>query len=181
MDELFKLPRTPVAMSRAYWLPEPNPNQLTSSILLVEPSHHEFARAEAAVSDAGPRDFDMEVLNRLYNKSAMVLPHRPYFMVTGELRNDEVMGHGAYLGDGTETWDARKIKREAKYVHFSDWPMPKPWISPPADFITDHQPDCGLDGKGERDCTTRELWLELYNDFAARRKVCRVPSASVFR
>lgn len=56
-------------------------------------------------------------------------------------------------------------------MHFSDWPMPKPWISAPKDFVDDKQPECGLDGKGEGDCTTREVWLELYRDFAARRKV----------
>lgn len=172
MDELFTLPPTTVAMPRAYWLPQPNPNQLTSSVLLVEPSHREFGRIERAVSNAAERDFDMEILNQLYNRSAMVLPHKPYFLVTGEFRNNETMGHEPYLGDGEVAWDAKRVRREAKYVHFSDWPMPKPWIKPPADFVAAHQPDCGLEGKGEGDCTTRKVWLELYGDFAARRKVC---------
>ena len=171
MDELFTLPSTPVAMPRAYWLTEPIPNQLTSSVLLLEPSHREFARVEDAVSHAAERDFDMEILNHLYNKTAMVLPHRPYFLVTGEFRNHDPLGHEAYLGDGDEAWDARRVRREAKYAHFSDWPMPKPWISPPQDFVAEKQPECGLDGRGEGDCTTRDVWLDLYKDFAARRKV----------
>ena len=173
MDELFTLPRTPVAMPRAYWLPQPNPNQLTSSVLLVEPSLREFQRIETAVSHAAERDFDMEILNQMYNRSAMVLPHRPYFLVTGEFRNNETMGHEAYLGNDKEAWDGERVRKEAKYVHFSDWPMPKPWIEGPADFVTAQQPKCGLDGKGEGDCTTRGVWLELYKDFAARRKVRR--------
>jgi hypothetical protein len=145
MDELFLLPKTPVAMPRAYWLPPTHPggpNQLTSSVLLLQPSFREFTRIETAVSNAGERDFDMEILNQLYNKTALVLPHRPYFLVTGEFRNNKTRGHGAYLGEGEE-WDARKVRREVKYVHFSDWPMPKPVsttgfiISPPSiqDFV----------------------------------------------
>jgi hypothetical protein len=173
MDELFLLPRTPVAMPRAYWLPPTHPggpHQLTSSVLLLEPSVREFVRIETAVSHAGERDFDMEILNQLYNKTALVLPHKPYFLVTGEFRNNETTGHEAYLGGGQE-WDAKKVRKEAKYVHFSDWPMPKPWISAPGDFVVEKQPDCGVDGKGEGECGTREVWLELYRDFAARRKV----------
>lgn len=171
MDELFLLPSTPVAMPRAYWLPEPNPNQLTSSVLLLQPSHHEFSRIETAVSNAGERDFDMEILNQMYGKSAMVLPHRPYFLVTGEFRNNETMGHGSYLG-GDEGWDVRRVRKEAKYVHFSDWPMPKPWIRAPVPFVQEQEPECGVEWKGEGNCATREVWSELYRDFAARRKVC---------
>jgi hypothetical protein len=37
--------------------------------------------------------------------------------------------------------------------------------------VRENQPDCGIDGKGEGECGTREVWLELYRDFAARRKV----------
>lgn len=115
----------------------------------------------------------MEILNQLYNKTAMVLPHRPYFLVTGEFRNNETMGHETYLGTGDRgEWDARRVRREAKYVHFSDWPMPKPWISAPADFVAEQEPECTVYGKtGQKDCATREVWLELYRDFAARRKV----------
>ena len=112
----------------------------------------------------------MEILNQLYNKSAMVLPHRPYFLVTGEFRNNETMGHGAYLG-GDEEWDVRKVRKEAKYVHFSDYPMPKPWISAPADFVQKQEPECSVDEKRESDCLKRKVWVDFYVDFAARRKV----------
>lgn len=128
MDELFLLPPTPIAMPRAYWLLPDHPsgsNQLTSSVLLLEPSQHEFERIEAAIVGAGERDFDMEILNRLYNRTALVLPHKPYFMVTGELRHNESVGHDDYLGGGLQ-WDSRQVRKEAKYIHFSDWPMPKP-------------------------------------------------------
>lgn len=57
----------------------------------------------------------MEILNQMYNTSAMVLPHCPYFLVTGEFRNNETMGHEAYFGDGEEAWNARRVRREAKY------------------------------------------------------------------
>jgi hypothetical protein len=175
MDELFVLPATPVAMPRAYWLPSSDPggsNQLTSSVLLLQPSIYEFRRIETAVSHAAERDFDMEILNQLYNKTAMVLPHRPYFLVTGEFRNNETMGHDTYLGNNFEYFDARKVRRQAKYAHFSDWPMPKPWIKAPTEFIEEIEPQCATDPEGDKDCGAREVWLELYRDFAARRKVC---------
>jgi len=48
MDELFHLPSSPVAMPRAYWLD----NQLSSQLLLIQPSVEEFARVKTAIEAA---------------------------------------------------------------------------------------------------------------------------------
>lgn len=120
MDELFLLPRSTVAMPRAYWI---NPDQtLSSQLLLIEPSDAEFIRVMDAFSTAGPGEYDMDIVNHLYGGDALVIPHRPYNLLTGEFRSNN---HDAYLGNSKEDWDSERMFTEAKYLHFSDWPLPK--------------------------------------------------------
>lgn len=121
MDELFLLPACPVAMPRAYWL-NPNDRVLSSQLVLIQPSNFEFDRIMAAISNASSNAYDMEIVNDLYRDSATVLPHRPYDLLTGEFRGKH---HAAYLGNEIEEWDSYAILREAKFLHFSDWPVPK--------------------------------------------------------
>ncbi|PIL22730.1 hypothetical protein GSI_15423 [Ganoderma sinense ZZ0214-1] len=134
MDELFLLPPAPVALPRAYWLKGASPT-LTTALILLQPSTAEFARVASAIATANGGVFDMEIVNTLYGRDCMVLPHRRYVLLTGEFRivdaNGTGKGHAAYLGNEYETWDADKALREAKFLHFSDWPMPKPWLDAP--------------------------------------------------
>jgi hypothetical protein len=69
-------------------------------------------------------------------------------------------------------WNGSRILEEAKYIHFSDWPVPKPWLAVPEEVKANSQPECvaGLNGKAD-DCTDRDLWLGLYDDFSSRREV----------
>ncbi|KAJ4348280.1 uncharacterized protein N0V89_009652 [Didymosphaeria variabile] len=76
----------------------------------------------------------MELVNDRFEQSAMVLPHRPYALLTGEFRRSN---HSAYLGNTFEAWDPEKVLKEAKLVHFSDWPLPKPWIMWPAEGLAE--------------------------------------------
>lgn len=122
MDELFLLPSVPVAMPRAYWLND----SLSAQVTLVQPSSSAFAHIQEQIAKRGPNDFDMEIINALYEDSCMVFPHRPYNLLTGEFRK-EGSEHAAYLADPNDSWDPLKIMGEAKYIHFSDWPLPKPW------------------------------------------------------
>jgi hypothetical protein len=108
-------------MPRAYWL-GPNDHTLAVHVLLLQPSESEFNRVMAAVSDAGSSEYDMEILNRLYNTTAQILPHRGYALLTGEFR---LKSHSDYLGNGVESFDPEKILQETKYLHFSDWPASK--------------------------------------------------------
>jgi hypothetical protein len=65
--------------------------------------------------------------------------------------------------------------KEAKYIHFSDYPMPKPWIGATESSKHEYMPTCRALGKkaGGIDCADRNAWLWLYNDFRQRRKrVC---------
>ncbi|KAI0834334.1 glycosyltransferase family 8 protein [Hypoxylon sp. FL0890] len=168
MDELFLIPPCPIAMPRAYWL-FPKDKILSSQLMLVQPSEVEFQRIMEKMDSAGRNDYDMEIVNQLYADSAMILPHRPYDLLTGEFRGDN---HQNYLGTDREEWDPVAIFNEAKYLHFSDWPVPKPWIQMSDSMRQDKQPKCETKN-GQEDCSARELWNGFYNDFAQRRStVC---------
>ncbi|KAI1651563.1 glycosyltransferase family 8 protein [Daldinia loculata] len=168
MDELFLMPPCPVAMPRAYWL-FPDNKILSSQLMLVQPSAVEFSRIMEKMESAGRNDYDMEIVNQLYADSAMILPHRPYDLLTGEFRGDN---HQNYLGTDQEEWDPVAIYNEAKFLHFSDWPVPKPWIPMTDSMRQDKQPKCETKN-GQEDCSARELWNGFYNDFTERRaRVC---------
>ncbi|KAH8424920.1 uncharacterized protein LDX57_002666 [Aspergillus melleus] len=168
MDELFLSPPSPVAMPRAYWL-NFNDRLLSSQLILVQPSDFEFTRIMKAISEARNTEYDMEILNNLYRDSALIIPHRPYDLLTGEFRSRK---HTDYLGNPLEPWDPVKVFQEAKFLHFSDWPVPKPWTAASPATIEDKQPTCDLNPKTgiEDDCRAREIWREVYADFVVRRK-----------
>ena len=166
MDELFFMPSAPVAMPSAYW----RDNILSSQLILIEPSEVEFRRILEAFDTRSTRHFDMEIMNRLYGSDCIVLPHRTYNLLSGEFREKE---HQRYLGSDKETWDPEKAMEEAKYVHFSDWPVPKPWKLKGSVQTKELRPECRITNAGE-DCRDRDIWLDLYADFAKRRKLCDV-------
>lgn len=166
MDELFLMPPCPVAMPRAYWL-FPKEKILSSQLMLVQPNEIEFDRIMKKVESASRDDYDMEIVNQLYSDSAMVLPHRPYDLLTGEFRADS---HQNYLGTDREEFDPVAVYNEAKFLHFSDWPVPKPWIPMAESVRQDMQPKCSTKD-GQENCAARELWNGFYSDFTQRRTV----------
>lgn len=169
MDELFTMPSSPVAMPRAYWGPQYE-KQLSLQLLVVEPSPSEFERFEAAIIAAPPGSFDMEIVDDLYHDNGMILPHRPYDLLTGEFRS---MDHKAYLGNSEKPWNPTEILAEAKFLHFGDWPVEKPWLVTPATVIEEEQPACLVGENGMEDCSNSEIWNDIYNDFRERRlRVC---------
>jgi alpha-N-acetylglucosamine transferase len=164
MDELFFLPRTPIAMPRAYWLED----TLSSQIAVIEPSKYQFERILQAFRQRRESAFDMEILNDLYAQDCIIIPHRHYDLLTGEFRKTE---HHRYLGSTTEQWDAERVLEEAKYVHFSDWPYPKPWKPESEVERLKLQPKCYESQPGKQDCTDRMIWNEIYREFRERRRV----------
>lgn len=187
MDELFTLPSTPIAMPRAYWSHGPYSKwELTSLVMVIEPSTHEVPAMMKILREwqkdpsyAQSNKYDMDLLNDRFGGSAMVLPHRPYTMLSAEFRSHN---HTTYMGnphshplDQRAIWKADDALLEAKLVHFSDWPLPKPWIMWPSEGLAEIQPDCGGSTKGT--CREREIWKKLYNDFRRRRKdICGILS-----
>ncbi|KAM0268353.1 hypothetical protein ACHAPA_005149 [Fusarium lateritium] len=176
MDELFKLPPCPVAMPRAYWLyQDEHPSKvLSSQLMVVQPSKVEFERIIEKMESIDGNDYDMEILNELYLDSALVLPHRQYNMLSAEYRREN---HSDYLGSDREEWDPIAAYNEAKFVHFSDWPVPKPWIQD-LELRLEHEPQCHM-VDDELSCIEREIWNKLYTDFAVTRKrVCKTVDKS---
>ncbi|PWY68927.1 nucleotide-diphospho-sugar transferase [Aspergillus eucalypticola CBS 122712] len=180
MDELFFLPPSQVAMPRAYW-ELPNIKQLSSLLIVLQPSYKEWYALmdKAQAISYGQVDsnvssrvkYDMELMNERYADSALVLPHRQYGLVTGEFRKDD---HRAFLGNEHEEWDPEKVLAEAKLVHFSDWPLPKPWVMWPQELLADMLPKCKVKPgtMHESGCKDREIWKKLYDDFRRKRRVC---------
>ncbi|CAK4002481.1 glycosyltransferase family 8 [Lecanosticta acicola] len=185
LDDLFLLPPTPIAMPRAYWSEE-KPQPLTSLLMLLEPNPLELKNFldilqswKLAPNFQAGRNYDMDLLNHRFAHSALVLPHRPYAMLSAEFRSHD---HKPYMGSlnaprdtySKYDWDAQRQYAEAKLVHFSDWPLPKPWVMWPHEGVAEMQPDCG--GEATH-CMEREIWKGLYDDFRHRRKdLCRILS-----
>ncbi|KAK1067022.1 hypothetical protein LTR12_010708 [Friedmanniomyces endolithicus] len=191
LDELFLLPKTPVAMPRAYWTDEP-PGQrpLTSLLILLEPNAAEMRGMLSTLRSwwvgseqqrTHTHAYDMELLNHRFGSSALVLPHRPYALLSGEFRSHD---HSAYLGtinapaELKAKWDPDAVLKEAKLVHFSDSPLPKPWIMWPYDGLAEIQPNCTSLHETST-CRERDIWKGLYDDFRRRRKdICRLLSVA---
>lgn len=115
--------------------------------------------------DAG---FDMDILNKIYGESALVIPHRRYDLLTSEFKSSS---HEKYLGN-QEQWNGTKILEKAKFVHFSDWPVPKPWLNAGDAMMDDNSPDCRKVSNGTvQDCVDRDIWRGFYADYSAQRKV----------
>ncbi|KAJ5544972.1 hypothetical protein N7535_006641 [Penicillium sp. DV-2018c] len=167
LDELFSMPPCPLALPRAYWF-DPNERVQNSQLLLIQPSHFEFDRITAAINNASRFEYDMEIVNNLYKDSALIIPHRPWTILTGEFRGEH---HSKWLGNDQEVWNPDEVLTEVKYLHFSDWPVPKPWIEASQEVIEKEQPRCRFNVTSglEDDCRDREYWLGFYADFARRR------------
>ncbi|OQE00658.1 hypothetical protein PENVUL_c048G01716 [Penicillium vulpinum] len=167
MDELFLAPSSPVAMPLAYWT-NLDKGPLTSALILIQPSTATFNRTMDAISSANSSTLDTDIMNSMPKHTTLTILHRPYILLTGEFRSKK---HEAYLGKG-ETWDAERAFKEAKYLHFSDWPVPKPWIKALPSMIDDLQPPCELNPATgyKNDCRVKNLWLGVYEDFRIRRE-----------
>lgn len=153
-------------MPRAYWQ---GYFFLSSHIIVVEPSATKWDRVQDAIENHEGFDYDMDILNKLYGMSSTVIPHRKYGLLTGEILPKD---HETYLGS-KELWRAKEILAEAKFVHFSDWPMPKPWLKALAEDWKKYTPGCRTVSADERECSDQEAWLELRRDFTARRvRIC---------
>ncbi|KAF7193706.1 Glucose N-acetyltransferase 1 [Pseudocercospora fuligena] len=179
LDHLFLLPsEVEIAMPRAYWESSntfmmPHSPKLCSSMILLTPSEAAFNIVQWHTANRAASDYDMEIVNKLFYSSSsdsvtMILPHRGNILLTGEFRESN---HSAYLGSNAR-WSARTALEEAHYVHFSDFPLPKPWAVQSYELLKGARPACGGEGV-QNFCEEREAWDWLYRDFRERRRnVC---------
>jgi hypothetical protein len=186
LDELFFLPKTPMAMPREYWSDKPKDQLcLSAQLMLLQPNAAETKNMWETLqtwrldaNHAPSQHYDNELINDRFGSSAMVLPHRPYLLQTSEFRLHD---HTSYMGSTNapkttaHEWDPFKQMKEAKLIHFDDWPLPKPWVMWPVEGLAEIQPDCG--GSHTGTCLDREMWKGLYDDFRLRRKdLCKLLS-----
>ena len=138
--------------------------------MLLEPSNSEFERLQHLTEVAKDDEFDMELVNKLYQNSAAVLPHRPYGLLSAEFRSNT---HELYLGSKEERWNPKAAFEEAKLIHFSDWPVPKPWLDLDDEegLRAKHQPHCRKYKNKPKNCDDRDIWNSLYAEFQQRRDV----------
>jgi hypothetical protein len=176
IDELFFIPSAQAAMPRAYWLK----NTMSSHIMVIEPSRKSFSLIQKAIKKAkySALTYDMEIMNSVFGRDCLRLPHRPYALLTGEFRTQQ---HKQYMDNPIEIWNPDAAIMEAKFVHFSDHPLPKPWVAtreernslqPNCEYNTDMNPIIA-------DCRGRNVWRDLYDDFKARRHVGSTVSLQV--
>ncbi|KAF9873841.1 glucose n-acetyltransferase [Colletotrichum karsti] len=169
MDDYFLSPKAPIALPRAYWLNEKNMDKkqvLGSHVMLIEPNKARYHKIMDEAAQSG--EFDMEVVNHLFGDSAMILPHRGLALLTGEFR---ATNHSKYLAPNeNEVWNATKEVSQSYLVHFSDWPLPKPWISRTKQQWEAALPECPvLDKKvgreGSPKCADRVVWSGFYEEY----------------
>ncbi|KAI3538121.1 glucose N-acetyltransferase [Colletotrichum filicis] len=173
MDHYFLAPMAAVAVPRAYWLNEKDTpvvkQVLGSHVMLIEPNKSRYDKIVSEALKSG--DFDMEVMNHMFKDSAMILPHRRLALLTGEFRAKE---HQKYLApDDDEEWNAMAEVSRAYLVHFSDWPLPKPWLSRSDAQWKAALPDCPDDEEDKPDrprCADRVMWEGFYEDYENDKK-----------
>lgn len=197
LDELFLLPKTPIAMPRAYWsssssLTSSDPSSkitnnhyrihLSPRLILLEPSRETYnlVTSLGKPDQKQPVASDSALYTSLFAPSALILPHQVYMFPVSELRTSD---HSPFFGSfpssslttTTPTWDIESILSSAAVIHFLDNPFPKPWIMWPREMLAEEMPICeGEDGKREA-CQNKERWFGLYDDFRKRRKdVCKL-------
>ena len=86
--------------------------------MLIQPSAHEFHRIQKGIARATSDEYDMEIVNELYNESALVLTHCPYKLLTSKFAKPTTADHSAYLDDNETAWDPEAVFEEAKHLHF---------------------------------------------------------------
>lgn len=200
LDHLFLAPDSIVSMPEAYYTPARTvANQdptLSSALMVIRPSEELYEGLLEVTSRKGHAEYDMDVINTLVRTSAYrrrlgLLPWHKYMVLTGIFRDPSKYFHtGSRIpesppegqasnatssllrkdGDENGWWNARKVFDEAYYIHFSDWPIPKPWIDDKGATIQQHGPKCrdpGLDAKkkGDGDCEEVKVWREIYRLF----------------
>lgn len=170
LDELFLVEATPVAAPYIYDSDQGGWG-FSSNLMLVQPSAENYKAIEEVVEKSSIDKPNVDILYKVFKDTILKIPQRPYNLLTGEFRKKD---HKAYLSNPKVGWYATRIVDEAKFVHFTDEPLPKPWMRAPKEVHEKHTPKCKSGyPKGTKDCSDRVAWLNFYYKFALRRRsVC---------
>lgn len=147
MDRYSLASMSRLAVLRVYWpsasLKSVAEQTLCSHIMLLQPDLCYYT----AIMNETQRssDFDMEIVNHLFKKSAM--PHRWLALLIGKFRT---RGHADYtMEEPNEEWNAHAEVSRGVTVHFSERPLSKPWRAKTKSQWDNALPECDLND--ERD------------------------------
>lgn len=141
----------------------------SSALMLIKPSPQLYNTAQKLVRYRQVAEFDMEIfqkLTQLTEYSTSTLAYRHNLLLTGVFRD-----HKSYSRN--ESWYPQGEWEKALYIHFSDDPIPKPWIDDRGATYAQHGPKCPAGGQ---DCAEVRIWRQIYNDFKDEmRQLCPNP------
>lgn len=166
LDELFFIQAAPLAMPYIY-TGEPASWRLSNHLMVITPANLDYFTISTTFAEAPSDSSDMDVLAGIYSDKIVRLPQRPYNLLTEEFHRSD---HKHYLS-AAETWDATRIFGEAKFVHFEDHPLPKPWMKADPVLLEAMMPQCEKQGWFGEECTNKQVWKGLYDLFTMKRAV----------
>ncbi|ODV87716.1 glycosyltransferase family 8 protein [[Candida] arabinofermentans NRRL YB-2248] len=217
--------------------------RLGSYIMVIEPNKQIYQSLIKLAKSKKYNEYDMDIINKFinlphiikkshnyfsvdgeYKPLVMIIPHNPYGLLSGEMREPDPKSHNCYLADPQDLplisynfnydkkdkdaiipywsheqtpdtkgygWSTEIVaKSQAKLIHFSDYPLPKPWfnLAHDTDFSKSDRISCGKgiyhsdgelhDDDGFRfvpDCKAVEFWEDLYENYIDdRKRVCNL-------
>jgi len=180
LDELFLIPQAPVAMPYVY-LGKQEGWQFSTQVMLITPSANSFTQISDAIRGAQSTEYDTTILETLFHGQIIKIPQRPFALLSGEYRRTS---HRQYMGlRFPKKWDPDYIQQETRIMHFSDYPLPKPWARASQELLNKNMPQCQRsEWFGASNCRDREVWMKMYSDYRERRKaVCGAQFEAVLK
>ncbi|AJT92724.1 AHL_G0052370.mRNA.1.CDS.1 [Saccharomyces cerevisiae] len=121
-------------------------------------------------------------VRKLFKPEVLVLPFARYGLLTGSLRNprhysiiyNDVLGYKTLDNDGNDIpVGLNDSVAYSKYVHFSDYPLAKPWNYPSMkEFECIVKEEDAEDSKLEHQAC--DLWNTVYASYIQSREICLV-------
>lgn len=119
-------------------------------------------------------------LRTLFVPEVLVLPFARYGLLTGSIKNEQhdsiirndILGYKRLDTDGKEIpKELSDLIKESKYIHFSDYPMGKPWeYNSMKDITCTASTKKGKINESERKACI--VWNSIYESFLSSRSVC---------
>ncbi|SCU84681.1 LADA_0D03158g1_1 [Lachancea dasiensis] len=114
-------------------------------------------------------------LKSAFTPEVMVLPFREYGLLSSSIKNkmhhellaNELLGYEGGLASSESSW--KELVKKSKYIHYSDWPVSKPWLYAKFDQLECH-PETNADEEKEM-C---EVWNSVYRDYWDSRYICQL-------
>ncbi|CAI4052302.1 glucose N-acetyltransferase SKDI_15G4570 [Saccharomyces kudriavzevii IFO 1802] len=120
-------------------------------------------------------------VRKLFEPEVLVLPFGRYGLLTGSLRNpqhypmifNDVLGYKTLDENGGDvSRDLNDTVAYSKYIHFSDYPILKPWL-----YHSTKDFKCIVEGKAEdhdAELQACDIWNSIYASYIQSREICSV-------